>query len=163
MEKQNYYNQYLETLTNYLTDSVLRNVSLQTTQKINEETIKEYEKTIGLMDAEIGKLKEQWNEDKIKRESVETYNTKNFEDKIKVLSDELVVLRSMKEEYENIKHQVQHLETFRNELLKSREENRVLQEKIEEMQTPTKRKKLETTNIKNNSVVPVQPQDGGSF
>lgn len=163
MEKQNYYNQYLETLTNYLTDSVLRNVSLQTTQKINEETIKEYERTIGLMDAEIGKLKEQWNEDKIKRESVETYNTKNFEDKIKVLSDELFVLRSMKEEYENIKHQVQHLETFRNELLKSREENRVLQEKIEEMQTPTKRKKLETVTIKNNSTVTVQPQDGGSF
>lgn len=163
MENQNYYNYYLETLTSTLTDSVLRNVSLQTTNKINEETIKEYEKTVGLMDAEIGKLKEQWNEDKTKRESAETYKTKNFEDKIKQLNEELVILRSMKSEYENVKHQVQHIETFRNELLKSREENLELQKKIEELQNPPKRKKSEITNTKNISIATDQPQDGGSF
>ena len=32
----------------------------------------------------------------------------------------------MKQEYENVKHQSQHLETFRNELVKSREENEII-------------------------------------
>ena len=57
MDNQNYYNYYVETLTSTMTDAVLRNVSLQASVRVGEDNIKEYEKTIELLDAEIGKLK----------------------------------------------------------------------------------------------------------
>jgi predicted nuclease with TOPRIM domain len=89
----------------------------------------------------------------------------------------------MKTEYENVKHQVQHVNVFRDELNKEREEhqktranfeNRIkeLTNQIEYLQlTPAKRKKLEEENKvvevpEESSVLPIiddTTKDGGSF
>ena len=76
----------------------------------------------------------------------------------------------MKSEYENVKHQVQHIDTFRNELLKAQKENELLKSEIEYLKLPpAKRKKLDEHSIqKNTTKVPVinnkeQTRDGGTF
>ena len=90
----------------------------------------------------------------------------------------------MKSEYENIKHQANHVDTFRNELNKEREEHQktrtVFENQIKELAsqieylqlTPAKRKKLEDERnkvvevIEQSSVLPLTDntiKDGGSF
>jgi chaperonin cofactor prefoldin len=108
------------------------------------------------------------------------------------LNDELSRLRSIQSEYEKVKNQVNHIETFRNELNKAREEIRAMQdvhsneinlikssyektiaelnEKIEYLQlTPAKRKKideqkaLQDSKKETNTNVEAIVKDGGSF
>ena len=104
-----------------------------------------------------------------------------------------LLINRLKNEYENVKHQVQHVDTFRNELLKEREEHQktrdahqveidTLNKKIDYLQlTPAKRKKVDadlavTTVIKSPEPVitkakiikqdipeMVIKKDGGSF
>jgi cell division protein FtsB len=151
MNNENYFNHYVETLTNTMTDAILRNISLQASVKVGEESLKEYEKTIELLDAEIGKLKQQLESERTERQSSE--NSKIYQ-----------------VEVETNKHQLQHIETFRKELLKSREENEKLKSEIEYLKlTPAKRKKYdESVTVKevfdsNKINNEESTKDGGSF
>ena len=90
---------------------------------------------------------------------------------------EISRLNSMKTEYENIKNQANHVDTFRNELLKARQENdkirdeyeikiKELNDKIAYLQlTPAKRKKIDELNNKAEDPVGLDAlvKDGGSF
>jgi chromosome segregation ATPase len=98
------------------------------------------------------------------------------------LRQQLANIDKMRSEYENVKHQVQHVDTFRNELVKEREqhqktrnefENKIkeLIDQIEYLQlTPAKRKKVDEARAaaKTETVI-AQPEiitateDGGSF
>ena len=94
------------------------------------------------------------------------------------------IIKNLKNEYENVKHQVGHLDTFRNELNKERENHKQTHNeyklKIEELNnqieylqlTPAKRKKLDEEKDKDlektnqSSVLPLiddTTKDGGSF
>lgn len=155
MSSENYFNHYVATLTNTMTDAIIRNVSLQAQLKVNEETIKELNEAVEYMDAEIGELKK-------------SENTKltNLENEVKRLNDELNSVRDLKQEYENTRNQVGHLNTFKNEVLKCREENKKLLEQIEYLNLPpAKRKKLdqlkskEEPDLQENGSV----KDGGTF
>ena len=91
-------------------------------------------------------------------------------------------LNNMKGVYENIKHQVNQIDTFKNELIKERDLHqqtrndyeltiKQLNEKIEYLQlTPAKRKKIEESNVSpvvvaldTNSKKDSTIRDGGSF
>lgn len=176
MDHPNYYNYYVETLTNTMTDAIVRNVSLQASVKVGEETIREYENTIELLDAEIGKLKEELDTERQLRNSSENSKISDLQNRVDSLNAELNNIKDLKTEYESVKHQVQHLDTFRKELSKSREENvklkseydlkiKELNDQIDYLQlTPAKRKKFDelksnVTEINNKESI----RDGGSF
>lgn len=131
MSENNYYNYYVETLTNTMTDAIIRNVSLQASVKVNEELVKEYDETIQLLDAEIGKLNEQLENERIARNENENSKIKFLDSEVSRLNSELNEIRNLKSEYDNIKHQVQHIDSFKKELLLSREENEKLRSEIE--------------------------------
>lgn len=148
MSNPNYTNYYIETLTSTLTDVIIRNISLQTTNRLHEDAVKDYEKTIEALDAEIGRLNQSGND-----------TISDLQKEINRLNGELDLIKNMKSEYENVKNQVQHIDTFRNELVKSRKENEELQEQIRYLQlTPSKRKKYDESKIQS-----VEISDGGSF
>jgi archaellum component FlaC len=151
MSNENYLNYYIETMTSTLTDVIVRNVSLQATNRLHEDTIKEYEKTVEALDAEIGRLNQSGSD-----------TVTELQLEIARLNDELNSIRNLKSEYENVKTQVQHVDTFRNELLKARKENEELQEQIQYLQmTPAKRKKYD--ELKSQEVSSTNVRDGGSF
>jgi DNA repair exonuclease SbcCD ATPase subunit len=169
MSENNYYNYYVETLTNTMTDAIIRNVSLQASVKVNEELVKEYDETIQLLDAEIGNLKQQLESELRDRNTSENSRVRELENQVLELNSELNVLRNMKKEVEDNKHQIQHVETFRKELLLSRKENEELKKEIEYLKlTPTKRKKVDELNSKQYVPTPEinteeSIKDGGSF
>ena len=147
MDNQNYYNYYIDTLTNSFTDAIMRNISLQASVKLGEDAIKEYESNLEILDAEIGRLRE-----------------------------EITNLQNSKADYENTKHQVQHIDTFRNELIQARKENedlrnhyeseiKTLNDKIDYLQlTPAKRKKIDSLNVTTDEINNKDSiRDGGSF
>lgn len=151
MANENYYNHYIDVLTNTMTDAIIRNVSLQASVRVGEETIKELNKTIELMDAEIGQIREG-----------ETARISNLENEISQLNGELAELRKSKSEYENVRTQAQHVNTFKSELLKARDEITKLNEQIEYLQLPpAKRKKIDDSKSKTSAEEPVE--DGGIF
>ena len=99
MSGENYTNYYIETLTATMSDAIIRNVSLQAQTRvineINENQVKQLE------DANIVI-------ERLKNELDASRNSTNE-------------MSNMRLEYDTIKHQVQHLDTFRNELIKERE------------------------------------------
>jgi len=152
-----YFDYYIEIMTSTLTDAIQKNISLQANARIS--------------DVAIGQLNE-----KVLELEAQLDNT-NYEAKINELNQEISRLGSMKAEYENIKHQANHVDTFRSELLKAREETQQVRDeyenKIKELTdkiaylqlTPAKRKKIDDLNKK-----PEEPagldviiEDGGSF
>jgi small-conductance mechanosensitive channel len=193
MGNEKYLNYYVEILTNTLTDAVIRNVSLQANARVTEDVIKDQIKRNEDLVNQINNLNTD-SIDKVNNLNDEIKELKNYNqqsensiindlnnkvkghlDTINNLTNQLAELNKMKGEYENIKHQATHVDTFRNELLKEREEHqktcndyennicdlnnsfqlqiKELNEKIEYLQlTPAKRKKLED---KKNKVVEV--------
>ena len=133
MSNENYVNYYVEILTSTMTDAVIRNISLQANGKISESVIAEQQSRIDKLNSEIN--------------TIESLQSKVHE------------LNGMKAEYENIKHQANHVDTFRSELIKERELHqqtrndyelkiKELNEKIEYLQlTPAKRKKIDDSKL----------------
>lgn len=147
MGNEKYLNHYVEVLTGTMTDAVIRNISLQASSKVAEETIQELSR------------------------AVEELSQNNVS-----MSKELEELKSSKEEYTNVKHQVEHLDTFRNELIKERDEHqktrtsyeekiKELNDRIEYLQlTPAKRKKIDEANkVVETSAITEIIEDGGLF
>lgn len=171
MGNEKYLNYYVEVLTNTMTDAVIRNISLQANARVTEEVITEQAKTIDGLKSEIEKYK-----------SEKENFSKNQNSTISDLNNKLSDYNRMKAEYDNIKHQVTHVDTFRNELVKEREnhqktrdeyENKIkeLNGQIEYLQlTPAKRKKIDEEKNKQvetveSSALPLEDltKDGGSF
>jgi predicted nuclease with TOPRIM domain len=161
MNNENYVNYYVEILTNTLTDAVVRNVSLQANAKISDDVINHQNK-------QIDDLK-----NKLKEKEIEVENCKNHIER----------LEYDRENFESVKSQVTHLDTFRSELMKSRKENeeliskhkKVVEElnsKIEFLQlSPAQRKKVTPVNTTQSTVPAIKvktnletiTKDGGSF
>ena len=97
-----------------------------------------------------------------------------------LIDSDLMTSAKIKNELNNLKSQSQHVETFRNELIKSREENESLkneyEEKIKELNdtidflnlSPSKRKKAEESKKKADSGEEINTEDtpikdGGNF
>jgi chromosome segregation ATPase len=165
---EKYLNYYLETMTGIMQDAVLRNISLQANERITNEVIQEQQKKIDELNVAL--------ENSNKHSSdlhVELH--KNIND----LRNELSEANRIKNEYENVKHQVHHVDTFRNELMKEREEHQKtrdnyelkiqeLNNKIDYLQlTPAKRKKIDDAKLSSvtetKTTVEEIVEDGGKF
>lgn len=197
MNNEKFVNVYIDILQKTLNDWLLQNVSLQANSKVTEETLNEQAENIQklqIMVADANKnidsLKEELQLEKQNKVANEASRIENLENAIKDHLNTIANLNTIKGEYESVKHQVQHVDTFRNELIKEREahentrneigiiqskfENTIkeLNEKIDYLQlTPAKRKKLEDEKLKSVFAVAEQEQpkedstirDGGSF
>lgn len=175
MNNEKYLNYYVEILTNTMTDAVVRNVSLQANARVTEELVNEQAKRI----EELSVMEANRNSET--DSEVEKLNLviANLNNSIANLNNELSDLRKQKSDFENVKYQVQHVDTFRNELLKERNlhqrtrveyDDRIkeLNDQIEYLQlTPAKRKKIDGSkaikpvdNFTDDSTI---IKDGGSF
>jgi len=196
MGNEKYLNYYIETLTSTMTDCVIRNVSMQANAKVSDDVIKDLNEKIESLLTSNDELNVALNE--VRNSNLQNENAKIAElqrrldeevNKTGNVNDELNELRMIKSQYENIKNQVSHLETFRNELNKSREEtvnvkkeyetklneakiehDKVIEQlnsKIEYLQlTPAKRKKIDELNNSNENTLLSSVEtikDGGSF
>lgn len=179
MNNENYLNYYIENLTNTITDAIVRNVSLQTNAKINEEVITSLQNAIEEQNKVITSLHEQLEALTQEKEQIESEKIIELNNTVEDLTDQVTKLNALRVEYENGKHQIQHLDTFRGEIVKLREENDRLQqnyesqikelnEKIEYLQlSPAKRKKVDeqksdtTTDLTKDKESLIE--DGGIF
>ena len=173
MGNEKFVNYYIEGLITTLNDCLIRNISLQANDRISKEIIEEHTKKVEGLDGTINALKVDLESAKKQQNDSDNQRYQNLENSIKdhvntinTLNQEISQLKTMKTEYENVKHQVQHVDTFRTELNKTREElNNVrvdnekiiadltssyelkikeLNDKIDYLQlTPAKRKKVE--------------------
>ena len=173
MGNEKFVNYYIEGLITTLNDCLIRNISLQANDRISKEVIEEHSKKVESLNGTIDALKADLESAKKQQADADNQRYQNLENSIKdhlntinTLNQEISQLRTMKSEYENVKHQVQHVDTFRTELTKTREElNNVrvdnekiiadltssyelkikeLNDKIDYLQlTPAKRKKIE--------------------
>lgn len=172
MSNKNYADYYIETLTNTMTDAIIRNVSLQASVRVSEDNVNEFEKTFELLDAEIGQLKDQLEKERRERNQSDQNKISSYEAEIQKLNSELSDLKNQKSEYENTKQKVQHIDTFRQQLVECREESKKMQKeyesiidelnkKIEYLQlTPAKRKKIDELVTKSTEEI---TKDGGTF
>jgi chromosome segregation ATPase len=173
MSRENYSNYYVEILTSTMTDVIVRNISMQANAKVSEEIINEQAKTIEELSASVNNNNTQ----------SATEITK-LNETIRQLNAELDELRKQRGEFESVKSQAQHVDTFRNELVKERDNHQKtrdeyeqkikdLTDKIEYLQlTPAKRKKIDnakqtkTVNVV-SAEIPIETtdtiKDGGSF
>jgi len=147
MGNEKYLNYYIETLTATMTDCVVRNVSMQANQKITDEIVKEQTEKIealAKLNEELQeavqqlKLANSTNESSVVQElknklnekeqlvSKQTNDINELNNKHRV---ELEELNTKFRDYDSIKNQAIHVETFKSELIKAREEtNRVRSE-----------------------------------
>lgn len=173
MGNEKFVNYYIEGLISTLNDCLVRNISLQANDRISKEIIEGHSTKIESLNGTVGALSVDLENAKKQQSDSNNERYQNLENSIKdhlntiaKLNGEISQLNTMKSEYENVKHQVQHVDTFRTELTKTREElNNVrneyekkivdlnssyelqikeLNEKIDYLQlTPAKRKKIE--------------------
>ena len=151
MSDANYINHYVEVLTTTMTDAIIRNVSLQAQTKVLNEVVENQSKQLDETHNIINGLKDEMSE--IRK------GNNNYDD--------------MKVAYDNAQSQLSHLDTFRNELLKERNEHQntredyekqiaVLNKKLEKLK-PTPAKKVKEEVVVTESEEKTIIEDGGSF
>jgi chromosome segregation ATPase len=192
MSQEKYVEQYLDILTKTMQDSIIKNISLQANLKVTEGIIKELQdgssssiqslqKKIDELNVTIANSQKELNSLRDNKISAENSRLQHLQTTIDDLRKKLVDHEIIKKEYEEVKHQVQHIDTFRNELNKTRDElqnnNDVHKVEIEKVKseyehtirelndqiiylklTPAKRKKIdEAKAAQENSLVPEEP------
>jgi uncharacterized coiled-coil DUF342 family protein len=167
MNNEKYVNYYVEILTNTMQDVIIRNVSLQANARITEEVVKNQSEL----------LENLQNDNSSKINELENL-VASLSNQLNEANQKFNELNSMRSEYDSVRHQVQHVDTFRNELLKERDEHQKTrndyEDKIKELNyqieylqlTPAKRKKIDEAKttvdvFEMNS--PTIIKDGGSF
>ena len=176
MANEKYLNYYIETLTATMTDCVVRNVSMQANQKITDDVVKEQTEKLEALarsNNELQTLIEQLEQANATNESGVIQDLKNkLDEKEKLVSKqstdineltnkhriELEELNTKFRDYDSVKNQATHVETFKGELIRAREEtNRVrteLENRINSMNAETNGK-IQGINEENDKNVRV--------
>jgi cell division protein FtsB len=139
MNQENFINNYVELLSSTVMEAIQKNLVLQAQKKSLEQTLEEIKKTLEREQATVAKL------------------TQNF--------DEMIKQRDKNANDANeYKKNVEHIETFKNELIKCRKNNEELLSEIqslkeeavlkEKTKSKVKQPKIQTENI---------VQDSGKF
>jgi hypothetical protein len=136
---EKYFNVYVDVLSQTLHQQVLSNISLQTKSKLNDDVLKEYQNEIGSLQDQIKKVNERATEvetslknqiEKFKLDSVATQTERdrqkneevvNLKNTVQSLQNEISKLNAFKIENEKIKSQLIHIDTFKNDLIKTQE------------------------------------------
>jgi hypothetical protein len=133
MGNEKYLNYYIETLTSTMTDCVVRNVSMQANAKVTDEFIKEQSEKIDALtklNADLQKSVQDLKNVNTSNESAVVQDLKNklveSEKTTTSLRNEINELTTKYRDYDSVKNQSIHVETFKGELIRAREEtNRV--------------------------------------
>ena len=133
MGNEKYLNYYIETLTSTVTDCVIRNVSMQANAKVTDDVIKEQSEKIDALtklNADLQKSVQDLKNINTSNESALVQDLKNklveSEKTATNLRNDIDQLITKYRDYDSIKNQSTHVETFKSELIKAREEtNRV--------------------------------------
>jgi DNA repair exonuclease SbcCD ATPase subunit len=181
---EKYFNVYVEVLSQTLQQQVLSNISLQTKSKLNDDVLKEYQNEVGILQQEIQKINSASLEketelknqiEKLRADSVATQSERdrlkneeinNLKNQIQNLHLEINRLNVFKAENETMKLQLVHIETYRNDILKTQEivkqkdvvikelnekKDVVIKELNEQIEylklTPAKRKKVDLDKV----------------
>ena len=176
MANEKYLNYYIETLTATMTDCVVRNVSMQANQKITDDVVKEQTEKLEALarsNNELQTLIGELEQANATNESSVIQDLKNkLDEKEKLVSKqstdineltnkhriELEELNTKFRDYDSVKNQATHVETFKGELIRAREEtNRVrteLENRINSMNAETNGK-IQGINEENDKNVRV--------
>lgn len=149
MDNGKYVNYYIDTMTQTMNEFLSQSISLKANSKIIEESLHEQIRVNEELRLELEKsnlLIEQKEKDFAEKQS-EEIGTLYYEldvcreqkleiqNQLSILQSEVNSLRSINEsirvEHDNLVSQAQHVETFRNELLKARNENDELRKTID--------------------------------
>jgi hypothetical protein len=170
---EKYFNVYVEVLSQTLQQQVLSNISLQTKSKLNDDVLKEYQNEVGILQQEIQKINSASLEketelknqiEKLRADSVATQSERdrlkneeinNLKNQIQNLHLEINRLNVFKAENEKMKSQLVHIDTYRNDILKTQEivkqKDVVIKELNEQIEylklTPAKRKKVDLDKV----------------
>ncbi len=136
MANEKYLNYYIETMTSTLTECVVRNISMQANAKITDEVVNEQAEKIDALVNNNNKLQEIIEELKRNNASIESNAVLDLKNKLSEseklaakLNNEMDELTSKFRDYDSVKNQATHVETFKGELIRAREEtNRVRSE-----------------------------------
>jgi chromosome segregation ATPase len=181
---EKYQTHYNKLLNGTFGDLVVKSISYQANIQLANDIISEQEATLKELSEELDELKSS-------KSSSENSKINELENQVKANAGVITRLQSdlneanrLKSEYESVKHQVTHVDTFRTELVKERESHKKtrdeyelklkeLSDRIEYLQlTPAKRKKIDEEKnkvvevIEEASVLPITEdviKDGGSF
>ena len=165
MNNERFMKHYVKVVNSTLTESVLRNVDLQANANFVDELIGELNTENESLKKQIQEMGEDIQRVLSERDAVLSSKQKEIDD-----------FNRTKSEIDNVRHQVQHLDTFRNQLIqanKTIEEQSIeieqLKKTIEDLQAPPKRKKtialpkaLETF-IEPEVTKDLSVKDGGTF
>lgn len=187
---EKYQQHYNKLVNGTLTDLLVKSISYQANIQLANDIIGEQEKTIENLETSLKDVKKELEDIKTNKNNSENSKIVELENQIKGqnsivtrLQSDLNEANKLRTEYESIKHQVSHVDTFRNELIKERENNKKTRDeyelKIEELKnqieylqlTPAKRKKIDEEKNKKLEIVeekistlPLEEvRDGGSF
>ena len=129
MGNDKYINYYIETLTATMTDCVIRNVSMQANAKITDEVVKEQIEKIDVLTKSNDELKQvieelKQNINKVDNETIQNLKVKVAESELNVsnLTNQLTELNNKYRDYDSVRNQATHVDTFKSELIKAREE-----------------------------------------
>ncbi len=149
MVNEKYLNYYIETMTSTLTDCVVRNISMQANAKITDEVVKEQTEKIDnlkLMNSELQSMIVELKDTNASNESTAVLELKNtlleseklitkLNNDVNELSNkhraEIDVLTSKFRDYDSVKNQAGHVETFKGELIRAREEVNQVRSELE--------------------------------
>ena len=129
MGNDKYINYYIETLTATMTDCVIRNVSMQANAKITDEVVKEQVEKIDVLTKSNDELKQvieelKQNINKADNETIQNLKVKVAESELNVsnLTNQLSELNTKYRDYDSVRNQATHVDTFKSELIRAREE-----------------------------------------
>ena len=153
---EKYYNYFVEIMTSTMNDAIIRNLSLQANAKVLEEVINEQKSKLDELTANANGSINNLNDQLQSSESSKQDIINNYEAAIANLRTELNSANALRNEYEAVKSQVQHVDTFRNELIGARQEienlKSVHQKELEKVKSDYE-KQIEKLEIKIASTV----------
>jgi hypothetical protein len=161
----------------YLTDTLLKSVSYQANIKLANDVISEQEKAIKELNTSIFSTKQELDVLKSNKEKDTNEKIVSLENANSRLKSENEFLNKQKSEFENTKHQLAHLDTFRKQLIQLQKDVESkdiliteLNEKIAELKSPPTRKKKvkqepseQITEQPSENSLADSIKDGGSF
>ena len=146
---EKYYNHYIEIMTSTMQDAIVRNISLQANSKVLEDIVNEQK-------AKLDELATNTNGSIDSLTSQLQASESSKRDLINQLND----ANALRNEYEAVKSQAQHVDTFRNELVNARSEIEKLklihQHELENIKSNYK-KQIEKLELKLSSAVIAHP------
>jgi chromosome segregation ATPase len=163
MASEKYLNYYIETLTATMTDCVVRNVSMQANQKITDDVVKEQSEKLEALarsNNELQSLIEELEQANASNENNVIQELRNkLDEKEKLVSKqstdineltnkhrvELEELNTKFRDYESVKNQATHVETFKGELIRASEETNRVRTELEN--------RINSINAENNGKI----------